>query len=101
MAQERRNTIEMFLTRSFVSLSRQNMYKVMADKGILPKTDKEPLNVGFTCMVGLTSPLDPEKYPELKDDVAHFRSVIGGERHNVWMDLYYSSVSTDVLCIPN
>lgn len=62
---------------------RQNMYKVMSDKGILPKIDKEPLHVGFTCMVGLTGSMDPEKYPELKDDVAHFRSVVGGARHNV------------------
>ncbi|GJJ77245.1 hypothetical protein EMPS_09604 [Entomortierella parvispora] len=64
------------------SSARQNIYKVMSDKGILPKVDKEPLNVGFTCMVGLTGTMDPEKYTELKDDVAHFRSVVGGARHN-------------------
>ena len=65
------------------SAVRQNMYRVMDEKGLLPKADKEPLNVGFTCMVGLTDAMDPEKYPELKDDFAHFRSVIGGVRHNV------------------
>ncbi|GJJ74067.1 hypothetical protein EMPS_06425 [Entomortierella parvispora] len=61
---------------------RQNMYRVMEEQGILPKADKEPLNVGFACMVGVTSAMDPEKYPELKDDFAHFRSVVGGVRHN-------------------
>ena len=62
---------------------RQNMYNVMDEEGILPKADKEPLNVGFTCMVGVTRPMDPKKYPELSDDFAHFRSVVGGVRHSV------------------
>ncbi|GJJ74068.1 hypothetical protein EMPS_06426 [Entomortierella parvispora] len=61
---------------------RQNMYRVMSEQEILPKEDDEPLNVGFACMVGITSAMDPEKYPELKDDFAHFRSVVGGVRHN-------------------
>ena len=48
----------------------------------MPKSDKEPLEVGYTCMVGVTAPMDPEKYPALKDDYTHFRSVVGGVRHN-------------------
>lgn len=55
----------------------------MEEEGILPEEDKAPLNVGFTCMVGVTGPMDPEKYPALKDDFAHFKSVIGGIRHSV------------------
>jgi len=62
---------------------RQNLFRAMEEKGILPQTDKDPMKIGFTCMVGITGPMDPEKYPELKDDYAHFRSVIGGVRHNV------------------
>ncbi|KAG0042590.1 hypothetical protein BGZ83_000288 [Gryganskiella cystojenkinii] len=64
------------------SAVRQNLYKVLEAEGKLPKSDKEPLGVGYTCMVGVTEPMDPEKYPELKDGIAHFKSVVGGVRHN-------------------
>lgn len=60
------------------------MFRVMEEKGVLPKADKDPMKIGFVCAVGIAENMDPEKYPELKDDYAHFRSVIGGQRHNVW-----------------
>ena len=69
------------------SAVRQNLYKVLEAEGKLPKSDKEPLGVGYTCMVGVTEPMDPEKYPELKDGICHFKSVVGGARHNV--SLYF------------
>jgi len=63
---------------------RQNMQKDMKEKGILPKSDGESLIAGYNCMVGVTQPLDPEKYPVLKDDNnCHFESIIGSERHTV------------------
>lgn len=65
------------------SAVRQNIYKDMSDQGLLPKADGEDLIVGYTCMVGVTNPLDPEKYPQLKDDHCHFESVIGGTSHSV------------------
>ncbi|KAG0052603.1 hypothetical protein BGZ83_002373 [Gryganskiella cystojenkinii] len=46
----------------------------MSEKGILPKIDSEDLVAGYTTMVGVTKPLDPEKYPQLKGDHAHFQS---------------------------
>ncbi|KAG0043519.1 hypothetical protein BGZ83_011326, partial [Gryganskiella cystojenkinii] len=55
---------------------------VLEEEGKLPKADKEPLGVGYTCMVGITEPMDPEKYPELKDGIAHFKSIVGDIRHN-------------------
>ncbi|GJJ74071.1 hypothetical protein EMPS_06429 [Entomortierella parvispora] len=64
------------------SAVRQNMYRLLEESGKLPKPDKEPMGIGYTCMVGITGPVDPEKYPELKDDFTHFRSVVGGVRHN-------------------
>jgi hypothetical protein len=33
----------------------------------LPKSDQEPLRFDQHAMVGITNPLDPEKYPFLKD----------------------------------
>ncbi|KAG0048624.1 hypothetical protein BGZ83_006443 [Gryganskiella cystojenkinii] len=64
------------------SAVRQNIYKELEEVNKLPKSDKEPLKAGFTCMVGITNALDPEKYPELNDDIAHFRAVIGGRQHS-------------------
>ena len=65
------------------SAVRQNLFKVLEAEGKLPKEDKGQLKVGFTCMVGVTKPLDPEKYPELKDNFAHFKTIVGGVRHSV------------------
>ncbi|GJJ74036.1 hypothetical protein EMPS_06394 [Entomortierella parvispora] len=63
------------------SACRQNMYRDLEEQGKLPKEDKKQLEVGFTCMVGLTEPMDSEKYPQLKDEFAHFKSAVGGDRH--------------------
>lgn len=49
------------------STIRQNIYKDMADKGILPKSDAEDLVAGYTTLVGVTDSLDLSKYPMLKD----------------------------------
>jgi len=62
---------------------RQSLYKTLGEKGVLPKDDTKELEVGFACIVGTTGPMDPEKYPVLKDDYGHFDSIIGGVRHNV------------------
>ena len=59
------------------------MYRTLDEQGKLPKHDKSPMKVGFTCMVGVTEPMDPEKYPELKDDFSHFKTIVGGDRHGV------------------
>ncbi|KAG0049673.1 hypothetical protein BGZ83_005507 [Gryganskiella cystojenkinii] len=45
---------------------RTSIYKTMDDQGVLPKSDTEDLIAGYTCMVGVTEPLDLEKYPMLK-----------------------------------
>jgi len=59
------------------------MYEVLKQKKKLPKVDAEPLGIGYSCMVGVTEPLDPEMYPVLKDDFCHFSNVMGGARHSV------------------
>ncbi|KAF9945891.1 hypothetical protein BGZ65_010252, partial [Modicella reniformis] len=46
---------------------RQATYKDMAEKEILPASD----------MVGTTHPLDPEKFPVVKDTHCHFTTIIG------------------------
>ncbi|KAF8932087.1 hypothetical protein BGZ58_007228, partial [Dissophora ornata] len=61
---------------------RQSLYKRLDDQGILPKSDLENLALGYNCMVGVTDPLDPEKYKELKDDFAHFTAILGNDRYS-------------------
>ncbi|KAG0050744.1 hypothetical protein BGZ83_004491 [Gryganskiella cystojenkinii] len=63
------------------STVRQLMYKDMSEKGILPKKDLEKLKAAYLCMVGVTDPLDTEKYPQLKDDFIHFATCQGGRKH--------------------
>lgn len=63
---------------------RESMYKKMTDQGVLPKADSEDLVPGFTGMVGITRPMDPEKYPQLKElDHSHFEVVVSGTSHGV------------------
>ncbi|KAG0262152.1 hypothetical protein BG011_000272 [Mortierella polycephala] len=59
---------------------RQNMYKVLEEKGLLPKSDMENLTIGHTCMVGVAEPKDPSKYPQLQEEVAQLATVVGEER---------------------
>ncbi|KAF9429068.1 hypothetical protein BGZ76_001867, partial [Entomortierella beljakovae] len=51
---------------------RQSMYKNMEEKNLLPKTDREGFSVGYTVIVGVAHPKNPEKYPELKQDFCKF-----------------------------
>ncbi|KAF9426460.1 hypothetical protein BGZ76_002757 [Entomortierella beljakovae] len=55
---------------------RQNMYRQMDDKGILPKSDKEGFSIGYTVIVGVTKPSDPEKYPILKQENCKFDQIV-------------------------
>ncbi|KAF9897715.1 hypothetical protein BX616_005105 [Lobosporangium transversale] len=56
---------------------RQSLYKQMDAQGILPKVDLENFSIGYVTMVGVANPQDPEKFPQLKDSVSHFTSVMG------------------------
>ncbi|KAF8936255.1 hypothetical protein BGZ47_009587 [Haplosporangium gracile] len=66
------------------STVRQNMYKNMTELKTLPASDTEELAMPYVCMVGTTTPQDPEKYPELKDPATHLRHVIGDEGPYSW-----------------
>ncbi|KAG0262253.1 hypothetical protein BG011_000159 [Mortierella polycephala] len=68
------------------SAVRQGLYKQLESKGLLPDSDKENLHMGHVCMVGTTGPLDPAKYPVLKEETSHFHRVLGpaGTAHS-WL----------------
>ncbi|KAF9926265.1 hypothetical protein FBU30_004125 [Linnemannia zychae] len=56
---------------------RQNMYKELSAKGLLPKVDAKPLGYDYDCLVGVTNPLDPKKYPILEEEYCEFQIVLG------------------------
>ncbi|KAG0340666.1 hypothetical protein BG004_006331 [Podila humilis] len=58
------------------SAVRQSLYKEMDKKGMLPTEDKEDLSMAYLAILGTTKPLDPEKYPDLKDDFSHMPTVL-------------------------
>ncbi|KAF8925903.1 hypothetical protein BGZ58_000381 [Dissophora ornata] len=62
---------------------RQSIYKKLDQQGVLPKSDTEEFEVGYTLMVGVAKPKDPTKYPQLEDDTCHFPSVLGGD-YRIW-----------------
>ncbi|KAF9095609.1 hypothetical protein BGX23_000218 [Mortierella sp. AD031] len=66
------------------STIRQHMYQSMSQAGTLPPSDSEELAMPYVCMVGTTTPQDPERYPELKDPFTHLRHVIGDSGPYSW-----------------
>ncbi|KAG0000624.1 hypothetical protein BGZ79_005723 [Entomortierella chlamydospora] len=58
------------------SETRQNLYKNMDEKGILPKSDLEDFSIGHTTIVGVAAPSNPEKYPQLKSERVIFDQIL-------------------------
>ncbi|KAF9177802.1 hypothetical protein BGZ49_005494, partial [Haplosporangium sp. Z 27] len=67
------------------SAVRQNMYKQMDEKGILPKSDLEDFSISYITMVGVATPPNPEKYPQLKDEHSSFNQIIYGDGGNCYV----------------
>ncbi|KAF9433071.1 hypothetical protein BGZ76_009919 [Entomortierella beljakovae] len=58
---------------------RQSLYKWLDKEGILPKSDQENLSIGYVSMVGIADPPNPEKYPQLQREFAHFSQSLGAD----------------------
>ncbi|ORZ15462.1 hypothetical protein BCR41DRAFT_422254 [Lobosporangium transversale] len=68
------------------SATRQIMYKKLKERGILPESDTKPLHFDKQCVVGMTSPLDPAKYPVLLDDSCEVKVLLGKDQHtSMWI----------------
>ncbi|KAF9317613.1 hypothetical protein BKA57DRAFT_54245 [Linnemannia elongata] len=63
---------------------RQNIYRKMSELGTLPASDGKDMAMPYLCMVGTTTPRDPERYPELKDTYTHIHHVIGDSTPFSW-----------------
>ncbi|KAF9283053.1 hypothetical protein BGZ68_005603, partial [Mortierella alpina] len=63
---------------------RHLLYERVALEGLLPASDSEDLSLSYVCMVGTTDPMDPEKYPQLKDDQAHLSQIVGDGTPYSW-----------------
>ncbi|KAF9156204.1 hypothetical protein BG015_006789 [Linnemannia schmuckeri] len=66
------------------STIRREMHARLEKKGLLSEADKQDFTVPYVCMVGTTTARDPEKYPELKDSVAHLYHIIGNSTRYSW-----------------
>ncbi|KAF9096063.1 hypothetical protein BGX27_001175 [Mortierella sp. AM989] len=55
---------------------RQSIYKRMDEEGILPKSDLEDFSISYTTIVGVATPSNPDKYPQLKEELAVFNQIL-------------------------
>ncbi|KAF9433358.1 hypothetical protein BGZ76_009555 [Entomortierella beljakovae] len=57
---------------------RNQMYKQLSEKNLLPESDKKPDRIKFIMTVALFEPKDPSKYPKLKDPHCNYTVTHGG-----------------------
>lgn len=53
------------------------MFKELEAKGLMHTSDAEPMHSDYDCVVGVTGPMDTEKYPLLKEELCEFKIVMG------------------------
>ena len=63
------------------SAVRQNIHRQLKEEGCLPQEDDTALPYNLICIVGQTTPLDVEQFPELKDDFCHSNNMVGLENN--------------------
>lgn len=56
---------------------RKTLYSSLEGKDKLPASDSAPLPFKAVCLVGQTGPLDPEEFPDLKDEMCKDYSIVG------------------------
>lgn len=53
------------------------MFKELESKGLMHKSDAEPMQSDYECVVGVTGPMDTKDYPLLKEELCEFKIVMG------------------------
>lgn len=56
---------------------RQKMFKELEAEGLMHISDAKPMQSDYDCVVGVTGPMDTEKYPLLKEELCEFKIVMG------------------------
>ncbi|KAF9321207.1 hypothetical protein BG003_003031 [Podila horticola] len=56
---------------------RETLYRSLEDDNVLSASDIAPLSYGSICLVGQTNVLDPEDFPDLKEELCKDYSVLG------------------------
>lgn len=59
------------------SAVRQHLFKNLKATGDLPSVDDVPLPFSCVCLVGQTTVLDPEDFPDLKSEFCKYYSILG------------------------
>ncbi|KAF9308745.1 hypothetical protein BG003_010679 [Podila horticola] len=67
-----------------LSAVRQHLYKILKEQKKLPKSDDAPLPYRCVCLVGQTEVLNPEEFPDLKQEYCKDYSIVGTEKKFSW-----------------
>ncbi|KAF9125056.1 hypothetical protein BGW39_007682 [Mortierella sp. 14UC] len=63
---------------------RQSLFQQLDKQQLLPKTDAENLRACHMSVLGITRPVDPERYPVVRESSTRYESVIGTNKPNTW-----------------
>ncbi|KFH70983.1 hypothetical protein MVEG_03829 [Podila verticillata NRRL 6337] len=77
------------------SAVRQNLYKQLKKAHKLPSSDDVTLPFRCVCLVGQTMPLDPEEFPQMKEDLSEVNSVLGVSTMCTW---FTSATKQNTVC---
>ncbi|KAF9095656.1 hypothetical protein BGX23_000156 [Mortierella sp. AD031] len=68
------------------SAVRQNLYRSLKEKGVLPKSDMESLKFTQNAIIGLTHPLNPSQYPGVDAEFGEVNVVVGKDSpYTMWI----------------
>ncbi|CAO3568106.1 unnamed protein product [Mortierella alpina] len=68
------------------SAVRQNLYKTLRERNLLPKSDMESLKFTLNAIVGLTNPLDLDRYPAVGGRFSEVNIVVGKDSpYTLWL----------------
>ncbi|KAF8983517.1 hypothetical protein BGZ52_000839 [Haplosporangium bisporale] len=67
------------------SAVRQNLFKELKVKKALPASDDVPLPFSCVCLVGQTTPQNPEDFPHLQLELSQFITVLGENNTYKWV----------------
>ncbi|KAG0009214.1 hypothetical protein BGZ80_002627 [Entomortierella chlamydospora] len=64
---------------------RQSLYRRLSEEGSIPKSDLEGFSIGYTTIVGVATPANPEKYPQLKEENSTFNQILYDDNCNCYI----------------